>query len=78
MITNKIKICKTKEEAEREIEKMKTEECDFCGKKCDGKLVLIDSQIVKKDGSNIVLCGDCMNYYANQEYEKIKLKGGSK
>ena len=49
--------------------------CDFCGKACDGKLILIDSMIQKKDGSDIVLCEECFNNYVNGEYDKIKLKG---
>ena len=48
--------------------------CNFCGNKCDGKIILKDTSIKKKDGSNIILCGDCLNHYANGEYDKIKLK----
>jgi len=50
-------------------------ECDFCGKDCDGKLILRDTMISKKDGSDVVLCSDCLNHYASGEYDKIKLKG---
>jgi len=49
-------------------------QCDFCGNECDGKLILRDAILEKKDGSPIRLCDDCMNYYASGEYEKIKLK----
>jgi len=52
----------------------KEKECDFCGKETDGKIILKDTQISKKDGSDIILCGDCLNHYANKEYYKIKLK----
>ena len=52
---------------------MKT--CDFCGKETDGKLILRDAILEKKDGSDIVLCSDCLNHYASREYDKIKLKG---
>jgi len=48
--------------------------CDFCKKECDGKLILRDVVLAKKDGSDIVLCSDCLNKYANQDYDKIKLK----
>lgn len=50
--------------------------CDFCGKECDGKIVLRDKCIEKKDGdfSNVVLCAECLNHYANHDYDKIKLK----
>ena len=49
--------------------------CDFCGKECDGKIILKDMNLKKKDNSDIILCSDCLNYYANGEYDKIKLKG---
>lgn len=49
-------------------------ECDFCGRKGNWKNVLKDTQIFKKDGSDVILCDDCLNHYANQEYDKIKLK----
>ena len=49
--------------------------CDFCGKKCKGtKFVLKDLELEKKDGGDILLCSDCLNYYVNREYDKIKLK----
>ena len=51
--------------------------CDFCGKDTDGKLVLRDARIGKKDGSDVVLCPDCLNHYAAGEYGKIKLKSPS-
>jgi hypothetical protein len=49
-------------------------DCDFCGNKGDWKNVLRSAEIQKKDGSDIVLCNDCLNYYANGKFEKIKLK----
>ena len=49
-------------------------ECDFCGNECDGKIILRDTQLLKKDGSDIILCPDCLNNYANGNYDKIKLK----
>ena len=48
--------------------------CDFCGSDCDGKLILKDQNIEKKDGSDIILCSECLNHYANNEYDKIKLR----
>ena len=48
--------------------------CDFCGKEGDWKMILVSTEIKKKNGSDIVLCNDCMNHYANGEYDKIKLK----
>jgi len=45
--------------------------CDFCGKECDGKIVLRDQVIQKKDGSDLILCGTCFNLYANHEYDKL-------
>ena len=56
--------------------KMTKIECDFCGSKCDGKIILRDALISKEDGSNVILCSSCLNHYANGEYDKIKLKGG--
>ena len=49
-------------------------ECDFCGAIGNWISILRDSQIVKKDGSDLILCDDCMNNYANGDYDKIKLK----
>jgi len=49
-------------------------ECDFCGKEGDWKNVLRSQEIKKTDGSDLVLCNDCFNHYANGEYNKIKLK----
>ncbi len=48
--------------------------CDFCGEECCGKIVLRDQAIVKEDGSDIMLCGNCFGHYVNGEFKKIKLK----
>jgi len=48
--------------------------CDFCGKKIYAKIILRDTQIFKKNGSDIVLCNNCLNYYTSGQYNKIKLK----
>jgi ribosome-binding protein aMBF1 (putative translation factor) len=47
--------------------------CDFCGNDTDGKLILKDTALRTCDGSDIVLCSECMNYYTNKEYSKINL-----
>jgi|GEM_PF-3791857 len=55
-------------------EDFETISCDFCGKETDGKLVLKDLNIQKKDGSDIHLCSDCSNNYSSGDYDKIKIK----
>jgi len=61
------------------IKKEKEFECNFCGKKYRGtKLVLRDLEIQTKDGSDLVLCSDCLNNYASGDYDKIKLKRGAR
>lgn len=52
--------------------------CDFCGEKCDGKLVLRDMNIQKKDGSDIELCSICLNLYANHKYDKLTARIGER
>lgn len=48
--------------------------CDFCGKEQnEPRLVLRDANIMKKDGSDIVLCRECLNNYASGEYQKIHI-----
>ena len=47
--------------------------CDFCKKECDGKNILRDQNISRKDGSGLVLCNVCLNNYMNEDYDKIKL-----
>ena len=46
--------------------------CNFCGEVCDGKIILRDQVIQKTDGSDLILCGTCLNLYANQEYDKLE------
>jgi 2-polyprenyl-3-methyl-5-hydroxy-6-metoxy-1,4-benzoquinol methylase len=48
--------------------------CDFCKKEGNWNMVLRNPEIVKKDGFDVILCDECINHYANGEYEKIKLK----
>jgi len=56
----------------------KTKECDFCGKKGNWKNILRSTEISKKDGSDIILCNECLNNYASGDYDKIKIEGGLK
>ena len=46
--------------------------CDFCQIETDGKLILRDLIIEKKDGSDLILCSECLNLYANHEYYKLE------
>jgi len=34
--------------------------CDFCSIETDGKLIFRSTEIFKKDGSDIVLCNECL------------------
>ena len=45
--------------------------CDFCGEECDGTIILRDTNIQKVDGSDLILCGTCLNLYGNQMYEEL-------
>lgn len=49
-------------------------ECDFCGEECDGKIIIKDSIMLKRDGSEIISCNTCLNHLANKEFHEIKLK----
>ena len=44
--------------------------CDICGKECKGNLVVRDANIVQE----LRVCRDCLNDFANQEYEKLTKK----
>ncbi len=46
-------------------------ECDFCHTKGDWKNILRDATISKTDGSDIILCDDCLNLYGNHEFDKL-------
>ncbi len=52
--------------------------CDFCGKKGSWKAIIRSTELFKKDGSYIIVCNECLNYYAHGEYNKIKLKSKMK
>lgn len=58
---------------ERGNNKIKTK-CDFCQKKGEWRNVLKDSNLQTKDGSELVLCDDCMTHYARDCYANIMLK----
>lgn len=45
--------------------------CDFCGEECDGTIILRDTNIQKSDGSDLILCGTCLNLYGNYEYDEL-------
>ena len=45
--------------------------CDFCQEECDGRIVLRTTYMEKKDGSDIRICGECLNLYHNQEWDKL-------
>jgi len=46
-------------------------ECDFCRNKGNWKNVIRNPNLGKKDGSDITVCNDCLNLYANHEYDKL-------
>jgi hypothetical protein len=60
----------------KDISEAKMKECDFCGKKGEWRNILRSTEISKKDGSDIILCNECLNNYASGDYDKIKLKEG--
>ena len=47
--------------------------CCFCLKEGDWINILRDSNLVMRDSSDIILCNECINNYANGDYDKIKL-----
>ena len=49
--------------------------CDFCGKEGKWKNILRTTDFEKTDGSDIVLCNECIEYYMSHQYDKIKLRG---
>lgn len=53
-------------------EQSEKKRCKFCQEECDGDLILRDLSITMKDGSDVVLCGECLNFYANHEYDKLE------
>lgn len=44
--------------------------CDICLRECDGKNVIVDIYIVP----DLVVCNECLNEYANQEFDKLTTK----
>lgn len=47
--------------------------CCFCKKEGDWKCILRDTNITMKGEADVILCTDCMNHYANGDYDKIKI-----
>ena len=45
--------------------------CGFCGEKCDGTLILVDKNITMKNGGDVILCSNCLNLYANGDFDKL-------
>jgi len=56
----------------KEIKERILEECDFCKAKGDWKNVIRSTDFEKKDGSDIIVCDSCLNFYANQEFDKLR------
>lgn len=47
--------------------------CEICREKCDGNIRVMDADI----GRELVVCGDCLNDFGNQDYDRLtrKLEG---
>jgi len=45
--------------------------CSFCQEDCDGKLILINTDIGMKDGSDVVVCDTCLRLYVNSDYDSL-------
>jgi len=43
--------------------------CEWCGKENDDRV-----EVVIQGVGRFKTCGECLNYYANGEYDKIKFK----
>ena len=48
--------------------------CDFCKKEGDWTNTVRTTYIEKKDGSDVIVCDDCLNLFANQEWDKLTEK----
>jgi ribosome-binding protein aMBF1 (putative translation factor) len=48
--------------------------CNFCGKECDGKLVIRSEDFRRFDGGDVIVCNECMNDYANYDFDKLTKK----
>jgi hypothetical protein len=55
---------------------MKMTTCEWCKEECDGKNVVIIAGLVRDNESpaRFRVCNDCLNNYAAEDYDKIKLK----
>jgi len=45
--------------------------CDFCQEEGNHKNVLRSTDFQKKDGSDISVCDECLNLYANEEFDEF-------
>ena len=45
--------------------------CSFCREKCDSNLILRDTHIAMKDGSDMIVCNTCLNLYTHHEYDEL-------
>lgn len=56
------------------VEENKKMYCDLCKKEGEFKNILKNHDIQKKDGSDVVVCDDCLNDYANEDYDSLLLR----
>ena len=47
-------------------------ECLICGTECDGTLAIGDFRC--KDGSDFIVCADCLNDYAEHDFDRLNKK----
>lgn len=45
--------------------------CKICNAECDGKLAIGD---LRYDGGDFIVCMECLNQYANHEFDKLTKK----
>jgi ribosome-binding protein aMBF1 (putative translation factor) len=45
--------------------------CDMCGAEGEWTNHLRTTAIQKKDGSDIIVCNDCLNDYAHKDFETL-------
>ena len=44
--------------------------CQICNKECEGKITIRDANI----DEGLIVCGDCLNDFGNQNYDKLTKK----
>jgi hypothetical protein len=47
-------------------------ECDFCRDRTDGKLILRNDYLLKKDHSEFTVCSICLDLYVNYDFDKLE------